>query len=68
MLGLSATATHGERRMSTRPLTGERGPFRAEHLREGDRYELSNGHAIYCNPAGREHAGRNLTGAAVTRQ
>ncbi len=27
------------------------GPFRAEHLRDGDRYELSNGHPIYCAPA-----------------
>jgi Uma2 family endonuclease len=41
------------------------GPFRAEHLREDDRYELSNGHPIYCAPAGREHAAPNLTGAAV---
>lgn len=42
-----------------------RGPFRAEQLREGDPYELSNGHPIQCLPGGREHAGRNLTGAAV---
>jgi Uma2 family endonuclease len=41
------------------------GPFRVEHLREGDRYELSNGHAIYCAPSGRDHAAPNLTGAAV---
>lgn len=41
------------------------GPFRADQLHDGDRYELSNGHPIYCAPAGRDHAGRNLTGAAV---
>jgi len=27
-----------------------RGPFRADQLRPGDRYELSNGHPIYCAP------------------
>ena len=41
------------------------GPFRADQLHDGDRYELSNGHPIYCAPAGRDHAGRNLTGAAA---
>lgn len=41
------------------------GPFRADQLSEGDRYELSGGHPIYCAPAGREHAGPNVTGAAV---
>ena len=51
--------------MTTHPSKGEHGPFRADQLRDGDRYELSNGHPIYCAPAGREHAGRNLTGAAV---
>lgn len=51
--------------MSTQPRTGERGPFRAEHLHEGDRYELSDGHAIYCAPSGREHAGRTVSGALV---
>ena len=43
----------------------ESGPFRVEHLREGDRYELSHGHPIYCAPARREHAAPNLTGANV---
>jgi Uma2 family endonuclease len=28
------------------------GPFLAEHLRSGDPYELSNGHAIRCMPTG----------------
>ena len=35
-----------------KPLIGTRGPFRAEHLRSGDPYELSNGHAVYCSPTG----------------
>ncbi len=43
----------------------ESGPFRVEHLREGDRYELSHGHPIYCAPARHEHAAPNLTGANV---
>ncbi len=41
------------------------GPFRAEHLHDGDRYELSNGHPIYCAPAGRDHADHNLTGSLM---
>jgi Uma2 family endonuclease len=41
------------------------GPFRADQLRDGDRYELSQGHPRYCAPAGPEHAIGNLTGAAV---
>lgn len=43
----------------------ETGPFRADQLREGDRYELANGHPLYCTPAGRDHAAPHLTGAAV---
>jgi Uma2 family endonuclease len=30
------------------------GPFRADQLRSGDPYELSNGHPIYCPPTGRQ--------------
>ncbi len=30
----------------------EPGPFTADQLRPGDRYELSNGHAIWCAPTG----------------
>jgi len=41
------------------------GPFQAHQIKDGDRYELSAGHPIYCAPAGRDHAGSNLTGAAV---
>lgn len=33
-------------------IPDSRGPFRAEQLRSGDPYELSNGHAIYCSPTG----------------
>ena len=45
-----------------RPTTS--GPFTANQLREGDPYELSNGHPILCLPGGAEHAGRNLQGGA----
>jgi Uma2 family endonuclease len=41
------------------------GPFQVEHLRDGDRYELSHGHPIYCAPSGRDHAGRNLSGGGA---
>lgn len=41
------------------------GPFTADQIREGDRYELSNGHPIECMPGGRDHAGSNLTGGSV---
>ena len=43
----------------------EQGPFHADQLRDGDRYELSQGHPLYCAPAGPDHAAGNLTGAAV---
>ena len=41
------------------------GPFRAEQLRDGDRYELSNGHPVYCAPASWRHAGGSLKGGLV---
>lgn len=41
------------------------GPFRVEQLHEKDRYELSDGHPIYCAPAGRDHAYQSLTGSLV---
>lgn len=41
------------------------GPFLADQLHDGDPYELSNGHPIYCMPGVREHADSNLTGGAV---
>jgi hypothetical protein len=31
---------------------GSQGPFRADQLRSGDPYELSNGHPIHCLPTG----------------
>ncbi|MEA3639189.1 MAG: Uma2 family endonuclease [Lamprobacter sp.] len=51
--------------MSNQLRPDPRGPFRVEQLREGDRYELSQGHPIYCAPSGRDHAGHNLAGGAV---
>lgn len=52
--------------MSQRPAHQDpRGPFRADQIKDGDRYELSGGHPIYCAPAGPEHAGRNLSGGGV---
>ena len=41
------------------------GPFRAEQLRDGDRYELSNGHPVYCAPASWRHAGGSVKGGLV---
>lgn len=38
------------------------GPFTADQLHEGDRYELSRGHPIYCEPGGGRHAGENAIG------
>ncbi|HEX4962660.1 MAG TPA: Uma2 family endonuclease [Thermoanaerobaculia bacterium] len=35
------------------PQFGSHGPFRADQLRSGDPYELSNGHPIHCLPTGR---------------
>src|SRR4051812_31252764 len=41
------------------------GPFRAEHIREGSRYELSDGHPIYCMPTGRRGGRSNLLGGGT---
>jgi Uma2 family endonuclease len=43
----------------------ERGPFRADQIREGDRYELHEGHPVYCAPTGSRGSRRHLTGASV---
>lgn len=51
--------------MAEKHLQDGKGPFRAEQLEDGDRYELSGGHPVYCAPAGRDHAALNLTGASV---
>lgn len=42
-----------------------RGPFRAEQIRPGDPYELSDGHAIVREPSGRRHGRRHLIGGAA---
>ena len=41
------------------------GPFRAEDIRPGSRYELHDGHPIYCAPTGGDGARGNLVGAEV---
>jgi len=41
------------------------GPFRADQIREGDPYELSDGHAIYCAPASHRHGGTQNAGASA---
>ena len=41
------------------------GPFRADQIREGDPYELQNGHPILCMPTGRRGGRANLTGGSV---
>lgn len=40
---------------------GQQGPFRADQLRPGDPYELSNGHPVLCLPTG----GRGGTATSV---
>jgi len=40
-------------------------PIRADEIREGERYELSGGEAIYCSPSSPRHAGRSLTTGAL---
>ena len=42
-----------------------RGPFRPEHLRSGDPYELSNGHPIECLPQGGRNSRANLVGGVA---
>lgn len=42
-----------------------RGPFRADQLRPGDPYELSDGHAIVSEPSGRRHGRKHLIGGAA---
>jgi hypothetical protein len=49
----------------SRPLATSRGPFRADQIRPGDPYELSNGHAIHCMGTGARGARANLLGASV---
>lgn len=51
--------------MSTRRIIREPGPFEARQLRPGDRYELHDGHAVYCAPTGGDGARATLIGAQV---
>jgi len=51
--------------MSSQRYESTQGPFRADQLRSGDPYELSQGHAIRCAPTGHEGAGPNGLGFAV---
>lgn len=51
-------------RMSGHPREAP-GPFRADQIRDGDPYELSDGHAIRCMTAGERHARANLEGGRV---
>ena len=48
--------------MSTQPLRETEGSFFAEQLRDGDPYELANGHPVECLPAGGRHSKSNLGG------
>jgi hypothetical protein len=52
--------------MSNKPahaMSDPDGPFRARQIRDGDPYELSNGHPIKCMSAGERHGKANLQGA-----
>jgi hypothetical protein len=53
--------------MARRPddSRAERGPFRADQLREGDDYELSRGHPIWCAPQGDRGSQANAAGVEV---
>jgi Uma2 family endonuclease len=48
-----------------RARQAESGPFRADQLKPGDRYELSKGHAIFCASTGGDGARGNVAGAQV---
>jgi len=46
-------------------LRSGRGPFTADMIRDGDRYELDRGHALYVAPGGGEHGRNTGLGFAV---
>jgi hypothetical protein len=48
-----------------RTIPTSKGPFRADQIRSGDPYELSNGHAIPCSPPGGRGSRANLLGGSV---
>ena len=49
----------------TVPACQAPGPFRADQIRPGDPYELSDGHPIHCMPTGGRGSRANLVGAAM---
>jgi Uma2 family endonuclease len=51
--------------MSARSPYPPPGPYTADQIREGEPYELSNGHRIYCESGGGRHGSENATGALV---
>lgn len=48
-----------------RTLPTSKGPFRADQIRSGDPYELSNGHAIQCMTTGGRGSRANLLGGSM---
>jgi len=54
----------GCRSMSSRTMLAP-GPFRADQIKEGSPYELSDGHPILCLPTGRRGGASNLLGGQV---
>ena len=52
----------GSRDMLDKRLHRGPGPFRADQLRSGDPYELSDGHPVECLPSGGRHSKANLSG------
>ncbi|MFL6236660.1 MAG: Uma2 family endonuclease [Thermoanaerobaculia bacterium] len=49
-----------------RNIPTSKGPFRADQIRSGDPYELSNGHAILCmSPSGRRSRAKRLGGLVL---
>jgi len=49
----------------SKPLPTSHGPFRADQIRSGDPYELSDGHAIHCMTTGGRGSRANLLGGSV---
>ncbi len=48
--------------MSSRPLHRAPGPFSVHQIRDGDPYELADGHPVECLPSGGRHARANVSG------
>lgn len=48
-----------------RTISTSKGPFRADQIRSGDPYELSNGHAIQCMTTGGRGSRANLQGGSM---